>query len=188
LCAPTSMRLAPAARPGNGPKKGEAALAREALGYSRGGFSTKLHLAFEGCGRPLSIHLTAGQRHESPQLPAVLDGIRVPRPRGRPRKRPDDLALDRGYSYRTCRRLLRRRKLRHVIPERKDQRAARQAKGARGGRPPRYDRAVYRLRSWAERGVNRLKQWRAVATRYDKRATNYLGTVQFAAIMIWLQA
>jgi transposase len=182
------MRPAPGTDRWSPPKKGEATLAREALGYSRGGFSTKLHLAFEGRGRPLSIHLTAGQRHESPQLGAVLDGIRVPRPRGRPRKRPDDLALDRGYSYPRCRRLLRRRKLRHVIPERKDQRKARQAKGAWGGRPPRYDRAAYRLRSWAERGVNRLKQWRAVATRYDKRAANYLATVQFAAIMIWLQA
>ena len=176
------------ASPPTGRKKGELALAREALGYSRGGFSTKLHLAFDGRGRPLTIHLTGGQRHESPQLGAVLDGIRVPRRRGRPRKRPDDLTLDRGYSYRTCRGLLRRRKLRHVIPERKDQREARQKKGARGGRPPRFDRAAYRLRSWAERGVNRLKQWRAVATRYDKRAVNYLATVQFAAIMIWLQA
>ena len=163
-----------------GRKKGEAALAREALGYSRGGFSTKQHLAFDGRGRPLALVLTGGQRHESPQLGAVLDGIRVPRRRGRPRKRPDDLALDRGYSYQRCRRLLRRRKLRHVIPERR-------AKGSRGGRPPRYERAAYRQRSWAERGVNRLKQWRAVATRYDKRAACYLATVQFAAIMIWLQ-
>jgi transposase len=132
--------------------------------------------------------LTGGQRHESPQLGAVLDGIRVPRRRGRPRKRPDDLALDRGYSYHRCRCLLRRRKLRHVIPERRDQQAVRRAKGYRGGRPPRYERAAYRERSWAERGVNRLKQWRAVATRYDKRAACYLATVQFAAIMIWLQA
>jgi transposase len=84
--------------------------------------------------------------------------------------------------------LLRRRKLRHVIPERKDQREARQAKGYRGGRPPRYEPAAYRLRNWAERGVNRLKQWRAVATRYEKLAASYLATVQFAAVMTWLQA
>ncbi len=76
--------------------------------------------------------------------------------------------------------------MRHVIPERQDQRKQRQAKGHRGGRPPRFEAVAYRLRSWAERGVNRLKQWRAVATRYDKRGVNYLATVQFVAIMIWL--
>ncbi len=73
-------------------------LAWEALGRSRGGFSTKLHLAFDGRGRPLGIHVSAGQRHESTQLEPTLDSVRVPRRRGRPRKRPDDLALDKGYS------------------------------------------------------------------------------------------
>ena len=132
--------------------------------------------------------LTEGQRHESTQLEAVLDAIRVPRRRGRPRKRPDVMALDKGYSYPKCRRLLRRRGIRHVIPERKDQREQRQAKGYRGGRPPRFDRALYRLRSWAERGVNRLKQWRRVATRYEKQALCYLGVVHLACIMIWLRS
>ena len=160
----------------------------EALGRSRGGFSTKLHLAFEGRGRPLTVRLTAGQRHESTQLAAVLDSIRVPRPQGRPRQRPDVLTLDKGYSYPKCRRLLRQRGIRHVIPERKDQKAQRQAKGNRGGRPPLFDREIYRLRSWAERGVNRLKQFRRIATRYEKRATNYLGFVHLACIMIWLRA
>jgi len=169
-------------------KKGEEASEGEALGRSRGGLTTKLHLAFDGRGRPLSVRLTAGQRHESTQLAAVLDGIRVPRRRGRPRKRPKQVTLDKGYSYPKCRRLLRRRGLRHVIPERKDQREQRQAKGYRGGRPPRFERAVYRLRSWAERGVNRLKQFRRVATRYEKRATHYLGFVHLACIMIWLRA
>lgn len=134
------------------------------------------------------MRLTAGQRHESTQLEPVLDTIRVPRPRGRPRKRPDQLALDKGYSYPKYRRKLRCRGLRHVIPEREDQRQQRQAKGPRGGRPPRFDREVYRLRSWAERCVNRLKQFRRVATRYEKRAANYLALVHFASIIIWLRA
>jgi transposase len=164
------------------------AAADEALGRSRGGFTTKLHLAAEGRGRPLTVRLTAGQRHESTQLEPVLDGIRVPRRRGRPRKRPDQVALDKGYSYPKCRILLRRRGIRHVIPERKDQRKQRQAKGYQGGRPPRFDREVYRLRNWAERCVNRLKQFRRVATRYEKRAANYLAFVQFACIIIWLRA
>ena len=59
--------------------------------------------------------------------------------------------------------------------------------GAAPGRPTCYERAAYRLRSWAERCVNRLKQFRRVATRYEKRAANYLAFVHFASIMIWLR-
>jgi len=77
--------------------------------------------------------VTAGQRHESTQLEPLLDAIRVPRPRsGRPRKRPTHLIADRGYSYTTCRRLLRQRRIAHTIPERSDQQQlrARRALGA----------------------------------------------------------
>lgn len=162
-------------------------VADEALGRSRGGLTTKLHLAVEGRGRPLALHVTEGQRHDSTQLAAVLARIRVPRRRGRPRKRPSQVALDKGYSYPQCRVLLRHQKIRHVIPERRDQREQRQAKGSRGGRPPRFDREVYRQRNWVERCINRLKQWRRVATRYEKRAAHYLAMVLIAAIRLWLE-
>jgi transposase len=148
--------------------------------------TTKLHLASDGRGRPLALHRSEGQRHDSQELGRVLDGIRVPRQRGRPRKRPDCVCLDKGYSYPRCRRLLRGRKLRHVIPERQDQRAARQRKGSRGGRPPSFAREVYAARNWVERLINRLKQYRAVATRYDKRASSYLAMATLAAIRIWI--
>jgi transposase len=89
----------------------------------------------------------------------------VPRPGGwgRPRKRPDHLIGDKGYSYPTCRRLLRRRGIAHTIPQRKDQRAWR---ASQPGRPLAFDRERYRARNVVERCVNRLKQWRAVATRF----------------------
>jgi len=132
------------------------------------------------------VVLTAGQVHESTQLEPVLDAIRVPRRRGRPRKRPGRLVADKGYSYRRCRRALRRRGIRHVIPERRDQRAQRAAQGARGGRPPGFDRAAYRGRNAIERCINRLKQFRGLATRYEKRAVNYRALVVLAAIVIWL--
>lgn len=164
------------------------AIDEEALGRSRGGFTTTLHLAFDGRGRPLSIVLTAGQRHDSTRLEATLDAIRVPGKRGRPRKRPQQLACDKGYSYPKCRRALRRRGIRHVIPERKEQREQRQARGALGGRAPRFEKAIDQERSWAERGVNRLKQWRGIATRYEKRAHNYLALVQIASLILWLAA
>jgi transposase len=78
---------------------------------------------------------------------------------------------------------LRRRGVPHVIPERKDQRERR-----RRGRPPGFDREAYRRRNVVERCVNRLKQWRGVATRYEKRAVNYRAMVIIASLMIWLTA
>jgi transposase len=103
----------------------------------------------DGKGRPLAVTLTPGQRHESTQLESLLDGIAVPRPggQGRPRKRPEYLLADRGYSDPTCRRLLRRRGIAHTIPTRIDQRG-------RPGRPTGVDPARYRQRNVVERCVN----------------------------------
>ncbi len=130
--------------------------------------------------------MTAGQRNEAPELEAVLDGIRVARPAGspgRPRKRPKRLIADRGYAHDSCRVLLRRRGIPHIIPERTDQRERR---ARRGGRPPSFDAEAYRRRNVVERCVGRLKQWRGVATRYEKRAANYRAVVLVASLMIWL--
>jgi transposase len=120
-------------------------------------------------------------------LEPVLDGIRVCRPggRGRPRTRPDRLIADKGYSYARCRRLLRQRQIPHTIPERADQRLHR---AARPGRPLAFDRATYARRNVVERCINRLKQWRGLATRYEKRAVNYRAMVVLAAIILWLEA
>jgi transposase len=130
--------------------------------------------------------LTPGQRHGSTQLEGLLDAVRVARPEGspgRPRKRPSRLLADRGYSYESCRRLLRKRGIPHIIPERKDQ-VERHA--ARSGRRPSFDREAYRRRNVVERCVNRLKQWRGIATRYEKRAANYRAMVVIASLMMWL--
>ena len=156
------------------------------MGRSRGGLTTKFHLACDGKGRPLSIVITAGQRHDSTQLAAVLDGIRVPRPggRGRPRTRPDRLIADKGYSYPRCRRLLRQRGIPQMIPERRDQRAQRAAKP---GRPLVFNKATYARRNIVERCNNRLKQWRGLATRFEKRAVNYRAMLVLASIVLWLE-
>jgi transposase len=136
----------------------------------------------EGGGRPLVVPATAGQRHEVTQLGALLDGGTVKRTgpdgragRGRPRRRPAKLAGDKGYSYPSARRLLRRRGISAVIPTRSDQRPQ-----------PRFDRAAYRQRNRVERCVGRLKQFRRLATRSDKRAANYLAWVTLAATPTWL--
>ena len=131
--------------------------------------------------------VTAGQRHESTQLEPLLDAIRVPRPgSGRPRKRPAHLTADRGYSYTTCRRLLRQRRIAHTIPERSDQQQARARRGAKGGRPPLVDPARYRQRNVVERCIAPLKQHRAIATRYDKLAVSYHTWLVLAALLLWL--
>jgi transposase len=172
----------PSRPPGGGGEAGEG------LGRSRGGFTTKIHLSAEGRCRPLSLVITPGQRADCTQLEPVLDKIRVPRTgQGRPRKKPDSLAADKAYSNGPCRHSLRRRGIRHTIPEKTDSQAARQRKGTRGGRPPGFDKQRYKKRNTVERAINKLKQSRAVATRYDKRGYVYLGTVTAAALVIWLR-
>src|SRR3954469_2866329 len=100
----------------------EEAQAREAPGRSQGGFSTKLHLRIEGNGRPITVVLTGGERNEQIVLEAVLDQGAVRRPgRGRPRLRPRAAACDKAYSSPTARARLRGRRIRPVIPTRKDQ-------------------------------------------------------------------
>ncbi|MFF7751788.1 IS5 family transposase [Streptomyces sp. NPDC007971] len=161
----------------------------EALGRSRGGLTTKIHLAGEGGLRPLAMLITPGQWGDAPQMIPVLERIRVPRPAsGRPRTRPDHLSGDKAYSSRRNRRYLRRRQIKHTIPERRDQQAHRQRRGSCGGRPIGFDPARYARRNEVERLINRLKIYRAVATRFDRRAYVFHGTVTVAAVRLWLRS
>jgi transposase len=98
------------------------------------------------------------------------------------------LTGDKAYSSRANRAALRARRIPHTIPERHDQKANRARRGARGGRPPAFDRLRYRNRNQVERLMNRRKQFRAVATRYDKLAVRYQATITVADIFVWLRA
>jgi transposase len=150
--------------------------ADQALGRSRGGGSTKIHLRAEGRGRPITFCLTGGERHEQTTLPTLLEsGAIKRRGRGRPRRRPERVAGDKGYSSRTVRRYRRRRGIGAVIPRRANEPQQRP-----------FDREAYRERNRIERLINRLKQNRAIATRYDKLAVSYHAMLTFACILIWL--
>jgi transposase len=131
---------------------------------------------------PLVVLATPGQRHQVTQLERLLDGGAVKRTgpdgrpgRGRPGKGPAKLAADKGYSFPSARRLLRSRGISAVITTTSDQPCQ-----------PRCGRLAYRGRNQVERSVGRLKQFRRVATRYDKRAVNYLAWVTLATAIIWL--
>ncbi|MBP8535621.1 transposase, partial [Streptomyces sp. MK37H] len=112
--------------------------------------------------------LTAGQAGDAPAFPQVMARLRVSRPHGRPRTRPDMVLADKAYSSRAIRGHLGRRGIRAVIPVPADQHLHRLRRGSRGGRPPAFDREAYKQRNTVERCINRLKQWRGLATRYEK--------------------
>ena len=147
-----------------------------ALGRSRGGYGTKIHLVTDGQGVPLVAVVTAGQAHESKSFETTLEAIRIPQQGpGRPRRRPRAVAADKAYSVRRIRRWLHRHKIEPVIPQRSNQ------IGRRGGHR-KFDRAKYRRRNVVERCVSWLKDCRRVATRYEKLALNYLGMVDLAIV------
>lgn len=159
-----------------------------ALGRSRGGLSTKIHQLVDGRGRPLVIALTAGQAGDSPMLKFLLADLAVDRlGPGRPRTRPDAVLGDKAYSSRANRDLLRSRGIKTVIPQPADQIANRKRRGRDGGRPPAFDARTYKDRNVIERSFNDHKQWRGLATRYDKLARVYRGGVVLRAITIWLR-
>jgi transposase len=110
--------------------------------------------------------------YDAPAFTDVMARLRVPRPSGRPRTRPDLVLADKAYSSRAIRNHLRRPGIRTVIPERADQ-------------PPFFDREAYKQRNTVERCINRLKQWRGIATRYEKTATIYLAGLHIAGIFLW---
>jgi transposase len=159
-----------ARRRGGAEKRGPATEpADHALGRSRGGWGTKLHLACDARGVITAFSLTAGQVHECTQVAALLEPVQLGR-----RRRPRALLGDKAYSSRAIRAWARRHHIRLVVPERVDQIAQRRHQP---GRKPAFARETYRARNVIERAVGWLKHWRRVATRAEKLAVCYRAAI-----------
>lgn len=150
-----------------------------AIGRSRGGLTTKIHALTDIECSPVTVLLGAGQGGDNPMLAPLLKAHHEQT------SEPFRLLADKAYSHPSTRAKLRAAKIPHTIPERSDQIARRKAKGSAGGRPPAFDPSLYKHRNTVERTFNRFKQWRGIATRYDKYALTYLGGVVLAATVIY---
>ena len=127
-------------------------------------------------GKPVTFVLTPGQQHEATVFEQLMTGGMVKRPgSGRPRVRPKRVCGDKGYSSRKIRSYLRRRGIRYTIPRKRNER-----------RTGPFDKVLYRLRNRVERAINRLKQFRRIATRYEKKAENYMAMLHIGSILLWL--
>lgn len=130
----------------------------------------------EGKGKPVVFELTPGEQHEATVFEKLMEGGAIKRGgRGRPRRLPARVAADKGYSSKEIRRYLAVRGIGITIPRKSNEKH----KG-------KFDKELYKERNRVERLFNRLKQFRRVATRYEKRACNYKAMLTLAAILLWL--
>lgn len=137
----------------------------EAIGRSRGGLTTKIHAIVDALGNPLAIRLTGGQVHDITQAEALLDGLE-----------PQALIADKGYDADGFIEALSVRRIASVIPPKANRRLSRPC-----------DFALYAERNLVERFFNTLKQFRAIATRYEKTARNFLAGIHLACALAWLK-
>ncbi len=149
---------------GSGRKRGTR---EQAFGRSRGGFTSKVHCLADARGRPLAFHLTGGETADCQAYDTLI---------GLPEQAAAALLADKGYDSDAIRADLRARGIRPVIPPRSNRKAA-----------IRWNKRLYRERNRIERMIGHLKINRAIATRYDKLADSFLGTLYLGAIKLWLK-
>ena len=136
------------------------------MGRSRGGLTTKIHALVDACGLPIRLKLTEGQAHDGRSADDMFESI----------AEGNILLADRAYDSNRLRDAMTERGAWanvRAMPHRLD--------------PPAFSKWLYRQRNLVERFFNKLKHFRAVATRYDKRDDNYLASVKLASIRIWLR-
>lgn len=139
--------------------------AEQALGRSRGGFSTKIHVTVDGLGNPLRLHLTAGQRHDIIKAHDLIVDLEF-----------DYVIADRSYGAKGFRDEISASGAEAVIPPRKNAKE-----------PLEYDEWRYRERHLIECFIGKIKHFRRVFSRYDKLASRYLGFLHLTSVLIWLR-
>jgi transposase len=154
-----------------GAKKGELTTeenaAKQALGRSRGGYSTKLHLLTDGQGIPLAVTATPGQRNEGPEFSSLMDACLINM--FRKANRPTAIAADKAYNTKEIRAQIKKLEIQDVIPKKSNQ-----------IQDPNFDKTTYKLRNIVERLIGWTKENRRIATRYEKIIDNYLAMVHIA--------
>jgi transposase len=139
--------------------------AEQALGRSRGGFSSKIHISVDGLGNPLRLRLTPGQAGDSPQAAPLMTGYDA-----------EYVIGDKAYDSDAIREQIAEMDAEAIIPPHPNRKA-----------PADYDRHRYKERHLVECFINKIKQYRRVFSRFEKLANRYLGFVQFASVLIWLR-
>lgn len=135
----------------------------QALGRSRGGLSTKIHLVTDSTGKPIRFILTGGQAHDATQAIPLLTGIKATHVIG-----------DKGYDSGQILSFIQQQEAIAVIPPRSNRKTLRE-----------YDRELYKQRNLIERAFNKLKHWRRIATRYDRKSIHFLASLHLASAIIW---
>ncbi len=153
--------------------------ADHALGRSRGGFSTKLHILCDRCGHPLHAHVTGGQVHESTCLEEILAGADVTDPDGNPVALAHKLGGDKAYRAEWIDEYLLDHGIEPVIPSKSNE--------DRDARAVKFDKAAYRQRNIIERLIGWLKECRRIFSRFEKTAINFLGMIRMAFIHRYLR-
>ena len=136
----------------------------QAIGRSRGGLTTKIHAIVDALGNPVALSLTPGQAHDITQAVPLLDQVE-----------PEAFLADKGYDSDALVETLKERGITPVIPSKANRKV-----------PRKTDFALYRERNLVERFFCKIKQYRAISTRYDKLANTFLAAVALVCILLWL--
>lgn len=151
----------------------------QALGRSRGGFSTKIHVLCEGAGLPICVLLTPGEAHEATMIEPLLSSVRIGGKSGAPRQRFETVSGDKGYDGAAQRAAVRQHGSTPLIPHRK------RPDGSYPEQVQAFDKELYKRRNVVERLIGKLKEYRRIATRYDKLAESFRSFVLIGFIRIW---